>query len=748
MLVRSFDIRLGDRAVRLLLADLQEHVTPGILAEYLYVQCRNELTVADALVIRPAVDQSFADVQPIVNRLAPIFERVPKVPIHLLTSLQFRYKLSANVNSPAEDVFSANELRDVVPALRQAELTQIARETRALMRADSATIFRTPSKSYCYTFLRAGNVQITRQTLDVFFFWMLPWLEKCHAILTETWTISSIVLNATRLLARYAPSQGRCKVEMLSDYYDRSTQAEIAAERALARLLYGLEDRLLVVFSACMSGKAVAGVRELVQRHLRSEMTCQFGSLYNLVDGLEIECLCELFKEVPSDTFKHHTLIPTQQHELAVVNIDRATYFPSAVTQMEVTVDRKTARHAEQFFKDYGHLDVFSVHRDSYVAGQRFRHHAIHPDVFVLLQDSKFQRRLKNKLIALEAPPSLILTPPHESGRELARFCAAFLNSQLDTEVLVFEHLDLVFSQSRSPSETDLIKALSRLDDSAAILVLDDVSVSGNRLARYQRSLRDLNFAGQIHYLVGLSRPQKTEDWENRIKKFRYRDGGRVQHTLNYVEIIILPDWDETLCPWCAEQRLYGNIVFKDDELPSLLARRAAKLADTTIGLKGSDIFGCHLPEFEFRLGQNSIFAPAGCTPTAVFAAISSALQRLRTDSDAARTLNRRLYPQRNCICTDDYLGNTFTDPILRASFLRAALRHELEKMSAEDEMKRSKAARCLVVDVEPMEHSLAFELLLAIALQKVPGFSLTNEEKALSHLSNQNEVLAALLGS
>lgn len=747
MLVRSFDIRLGDRAVRLLLADLQEHVTPGILSEYLYVQCRNELTVADALVIRPAVDQPIVDVHSIVDKLAPIFERVPKVPVHLLTSSEFRHKLSANVHPRAEDVLSEIERNDLVPALRQAELTQIAHETRALMRADSATIFRTPSKSYCYTFLRAGNVQITRQTLDVFFFWMLPWLENCHAILAETWTISSIVLNATRLLARYAPSQGRCKVEMLCDYYDRSAQAEIAAESVLARLLYGIEGRLLVVFSACMSGRAVAGVRELVQRYLRPEMTCQFGSLYNLVDGLEIESLCELCKEVPRDTFKHHTVIPAQQQELAVVDIDRATYFPSAVNQMEVGVDRKTARHAEQFFKDYGHLDVFSVHRDSYVAGQRFRHHAIHPDVVVLLQDSKFQRRLKNKLIALEAPPSLILTPPHEAGRELARFGAAFLNSQLNTEVLVFEHLDLVFSQGRSQFETDLINALSRLDDSAAILVLDDVSVSGNRLARYQRSLRDLGFAGQVHYLVGLARPQRAEDWENRAKKFGYREGGRLQHTLNYVEIIILPDWDETLCPWCAEQKLYGNIIFKDGELPPLLARRAAKLANTIAGLKGADIFACHLPEFEFRLGRNSIFAPAGCTPTAVFAAISSALQRLRTDSAGARTLSRRLYPQRNCICADDYLGNTFTDPILRASFLRGALRHELEKMSAEDEMKRGKAAKRVLVDGEPMEHSLAVELLLAIALQKVPGFSLTDDEKALPHLSNQTEVLATLLG-
>src|ERR1700694_294218 len=270
-----------------------------------------------------------------------------------------------------------------------------------------------------------------------------------------------------------------------------------------------------------MSGRAVAGLREMVQHHLTPEMSCQFGSLYNLADGLEIDCLCELFRDVPANTFQHYTGVPAQENELAVVDIDRETYFPAAVKQMEVSVDRTAARHAEQFFKDYGPLDVFSVHRDSFVAGQRFRHHAIHPDASVLLKDPKFQRRLKKKVMALETPPTLILTPPHDAGRELTTFCAEFLNTQLNTEMPVFEHLDLVFPRNLTPSEERLLEALRAIDESAAILILDDVSASGNRLARYQRSLRDLGFRGQIHYLVGLARPERIDDWESRTRKLR-----------------------------------------------------------------------------------------------------------------------------------------------------------------------------------------------------------------------------------
>jgi hypothetical protein len=79
-------------------------------------------------------------------------------------------------------------------------------------------------------FLRVGNVQGTRQVLDAFFFWMLPFLKDRSAILTDTWSISSIALNASRLLERYWMNSGpeqinrftseECYVDMLSSYPD------------------------------------------------------------------------------------------------------------------------------------------------------------------------------------------------------------------------------------------------------------------------------------------------------------------------------------------------------------------------------------------------------------------------------------------------------------------------------------------------------------------------------------------------
>jgi hypothetical protein len=98
-----------------------------------------------------------------------------------------------------------------------------------------------------------------------------------------------------------------------------------------------------------------------------------------------------------------------------------------------------------------------------------------------------------------------------------------------------------------------------------------------------------------------------------------------------------------------------------------------------------------------------------------------------------------------NCISTDDYLGNTFTDPILRASFLRAAHRPELEKISAEDEAKRADAARTILLSPDPSEHSLGVELMLAVASRKMPSLALSHVDKQLPHLAALQEIYEAL---
>lgn len=289
---------------------------------------------------------------------------------------------------------------------------------------------------------------------------MLPWLRNCHAIVAESWTISSIVLNATRLLARYAQGYSRCKVELLADYYDGSAEAEATTEIALERVVVGTSGVVLVAFSACMTGNAVSGLRGIVDRYCHGELSARFGSLYNLQPGLDIECLCELFRELPPDSFRHYAQRPTE--DILVIDIDRTTYFPSVITEVEIGVDRACAKPAEEFFQRYGTAKVFFIRRNSYVAGQKVRHHAIYTDTEALLAHPVFTSKLSQQLGNLEGKPSLIITPPHDPGRALARFAERVLRERDGSDVRVWEHLDLSFPQEPSPSEAELLGPLAQ----------------------------------------------------------------------------------------------------------------------------------------------------------------------------------------------------------------------------------------------------------------------------------------------
>lgn len=277
-------------------------------------------------------------------------------------------------------------------------------------------------------------------------------------------------------------------------------------------------------------------------------------------------------------------------------------------------------------------------------------------------------------------------------------------------------------------------------------MVLDDVSVTGRRLSRYSTSLRNL-FRGQIHYVVGLARPEQPDAWTKRVRDLVYRHGSGSKHTVNFIEFLLLPDWDEVCCPWCAEQAVYRNLILAGTKLPAVLASRNAELAQTNAAPRWSlsPSIG-HPSNTSFDVGENSIFAPAGSSPAATYAAVASACQQLRARPDPIHNLAVQLYPQVKCLRYSDYLGTTFTDPVLRSALLRAAHRRELERVSSGGEAKRAEAAKGLLLSPDKGDHCVAIEILLASRLKKLPRLVLTEGEMQAPHLAEINQVLRVLL--
>jgi hypothetical protein len=731
MLSKSFDILLDGAELHVLFVTCDDHASLTETAEQLYNQNRTDITNADLLVVRPCVSKPLQLDSAYSQEWIDFIQRAERLPLHILYSIDYGHQLSGNLNRSVNDIVTSAQLPQLLELLREAELRGLAYETNAILRAADSCFFRAPSKKYCKLFIRVGNVQRDKTTLDAFFFWMLPWLKDCRAILTETWSISSIALNAAQMLTRYDPRVKHCRVEMLATYHDGSAEVSCETEKIIRRITVELDGAVLVLVSACMSGYAMSRLEETIRNIDSSPVRFRYLCLYKLRPTISVQALCDLSGAESDLSFECFDDLPDQQHETSVVDIDRASYFPLTIHEKLVNLKADVARPLKELLDVYKRAGVFSVHRYSYLrASQRLRHHAIYVDTMALLEQATFLNRLRSTLLSLVNPPSLIITPPHEAGEALGRVAQEMLSAAISPEVQLFHHLNLNFPKERNADDDRIFHAIRAVKGIHAILILDDVSVTGRRLTRYQKSLRDIDYSGQIHYMVGIARPEDDEHWERRSRDLAHRSGPGPKHTLSYVDKIVLPNWDEKECPWCRELVIYNKLAQGGQVLTRLILERMRDVscAGDGMGLQSNLFF--RLQEEPYGcLGPNSVLAPQHASEAEVFAAVASTIQRMRTDADPHRRLASCEYPIVSVIDPRDPLGNTFSESIIRAAIIRASKRVELERIKAEDERARTNMVKQIIFDTERDINNLTLELFLGIAMRKLPPISVSSGE-------------------
>lgn len=166
-----------DRKWDIALADTGDFLDYDEVAESLYGEHRRALANVDILLVRPPVDIPLQDpdVEDINIELQGLRDRVPRASLHLLYSDTFAIKISKNLNPNVEAPGFLNS--GILSWLRETELRTVVHQSAARFEARENFVYRSPSGGYYRTFLRVGNVQTGSHRLDVFFFWMLPFLK-------------------------------------------------------------------------------------------------------------------------------------------------------------------------------------------------------------------------------------------------------------------------------------------------------------------------------------------------------------------------------------------------------------------------------------------------------------------------------------------------------------------------------------------------------------------------------------------
>lgn len=729
--------------IQVLVAQFSSEQTLPSLFELIYDGPEHSRRRASAIVLRPSVAEHFTADDLLAARNggpykpgvfldavaescaagSKAFQRFDGVPIFVLYSDNFVHRLSGNINpgtvAPSLVIQHLADPR-ALDAIRNREFNDIVERSRAVLMPVEGSYYDPPSGKPIRSFLRVGNVQYSRQAVDGVAFWLLPHVATARGLLIDTWSISSIAFNLSRVLTLY-DGRAPIPVEMLSSYQDRSAEAQAALLEALDRLWsdcpQGNEQvPVTCIVSATQTGSLVGVLRDEIETAcLPIDMS--FVALFKLGKTDALPPLCDL-----SEAPEFAPLTEASIEAGSAIHIDPQVYFPLVYQDVEFDLRIPLTKGFGTFVERFG-TGIVSAHRDQVSDGLP-RHHAIHLDMAALINHPAFIAAFESDIATISPPPAAILTPQHDVARMLGERAHAVLAANGHRSVhLQHPTLHLRGEEPLKEAEAHIRDTLATLGVADSILILDDCFITGDRLTGYQMRLRQLNVRARLDYRVAIARPDDLQRWEQCRTMLGWRDAAdkevHARNSVEAIEKICLPNWQETSCPWCAEVALYRRMLKINGRLTTQFQQRLDRLNDRDSGLV-DELFLVSPGEKPLTLYAGSIFLAAGTPQATVFAAISSALQQMRTVApDTGPRLGPRRYPIATVLTAHEYLHDVFKDSILRAAILRAARSEELRYTNDHAENERTAMVDHLLTSAKPDERDVAIELILAHAGHK-----------------------------
>jgi hypothetical protein len=542
--------------------------------------------------------------------------------------------------------------RDEINGLRQAELMKILRSNwdKAVFSRDGYH-FVAPSGIHVEKFLRVSNAITSWQSTEITAYWLLDDIQWADAVVVDTWAISSIVLWSYLEL----PEQDKRKIVRSIEPYDETTRErirEVIGEVSLA----GGVSKILFITSVSCSGKLHQSIDDVMSEQM-GKIEARHACLYSFSDARKaIDAYCNVGEKQNIHSADDCPLC-AEKH-LGVLQIDPKDYSLHKTKEKLEHIGKDEYRAVKDLFKRYPEIeDAFSIHRHD---PNDNRHHAFYVDFGKLIGIGEFAGHYTEALKAKLIQADVVVMPRHSRADII--------------EKLVSDHCALPIVRHNSLIlDNDLTaEHRSSIYQAKKLLILDDISLSGSRLNQYNRSLREgyatFGEFTNVAYLVGLARPNANEEWES------LRDALSKMHpwqaTLDAVEKLILPYWDERQCPWCLEAKALRRIAYQSAEPELWLLKRLTQLEGVNSGIK-SPCFCIEDGILEPRAGGGSPIVPAGTSSLGVLFAFASALQEGRINHDLG-------YKHPEWIVLDPKnLTKRYTEALFQAAFIKCSRQEE-----------------------------------------------------------------------
>ncbi|URM26395.1 hypothetical protein LLY42_21030 [Pseudomonas frederiksbergensis] len=623
----------------------------------------------------------------LINRLSLAFLGI------ITYSSQFKcyqvYQVSLEGVTLHDENFDANEI-----AANDLERLLNKYSSESFLRGGKQYHFATPSHNHTDAFFRLGDSIKNKDDLDRVAFWLLKAIDHSDYIFIDSWSIAALPLRAMQMLSKTtvfdalpahpAKKNGDCRSVICA-----TTPALKASTNPLLLVSVDSSGSLIKVFKDIFNSVYPSKNLSVV-------------AVYSFNGG--DNSMCKINAEVQRFNFDACKLCDENSR---AIEIHPSAYYVKNLTDAGVTLTKEIAEMGADFFQRYHCYlnDMIVFHKGDHFKGNK--HYAYYVDYEKISETDVFSNALSKKLSSILTPASLVLSfCDDEKLRDVVNLASAR-----------YHHIPVI----EKVLDGDIVTAFSKADK---IVIFDSVVINGKSFERLNNLIRETptlnNEVRDITFIAGVYRPTSMKSEKKLRNCVAYRDEP-TKRSFQYVEMIVIPDYNHVDCPWCLEFNSINGSIKAGFKNSGRFYERLSKLSNVQDGLSGSDaMFHIDASTETLVLGGNSYLAPAQTGISGVVLAVASSLQQLRTaDKETDRLAPG--FPYTQVLGSNNF--HNYSEGLIRSALIRNAAAIEFGVLEKEQTLKL-----LLTALEDPKQGTLLSEYLIAVICGKLPPFTSLSE--------------------
>lgn len=555
---------------------------------------------------------------------------------------------------------------NTVASIRQQDLHRVidSARSRCVICATAGHHFELPSGAHASQFLRLAEAFLDMEAVDRIAYWVALDICSTQKPLQVDNPIALVVDHPSMLIlgSRVQRLVERHVTVFCFPSYPSDMETRTAAFRLLDRVKATHPD-VFVLIGVASTGRLAKTITGWAVEKCNTAVSTSILYGLHAVDGHRVLCNLKLPDYVHQVSGEPCDLC--EKGGVAIA-IQASNYMIGYGPSESIALLPQFFDCQKLFLEKWGGVDgALRVHFDD-PNETKTRHHAFYINVGSLIDQSEFVAEMVCHIKKVNTKIDVVVIPDHPTAIRVGKI----LHEALSIPVVVLDN-ELLNGGRQDKN----------LQAATALLVVDDIFITGSRFDTINRFLREracthAPATKAVHFFTLLATPESDRQYEARVKGLTRNHGwsAKVSHLYKFP----LPNWHSSDdCPWCTEQQTLSLIAKSAGGFDDALSERLAALGSHSSGLTTEPYF---LVDQDLKLpglGAQSALMGEGVGQLQILFACASAFQQLRHHEP--KPLNSGQFPTPTFVAERVFSQN-YTERIIWLGLLRSMKSVELEQ--------------------------------------------------------------------